>query len=199
MTAAVARPSPYISEGGFTTAYLHSLPEDGLRRELIDGSVVVSPSATLSHNMIGMWIATILDGANPSSEHVVSVDQSTIVDDNNEPRPDIVVARSEFLEQTPFPIDALLLAGEVVSPGSVMRDTEIKRALYAKAGVPSYWIVVPDLEAGTIALAELVLDEGTDAYRYATHYTTELFRTERPWPVEIDLPALAERMARYRR
>jgi len=67
------------------------------------------------------------------------------------------------------------------------------------AGVPSYWIVVPDRDAATIALAELVLDEQTRTYRYATHYTTDVFRTERPWPVKVDLPALAARMARYRR
>lgn len=186
-----------LSEGGFTAAYLHSLPEDGLRRELIDGSVVVSPLATYSHNIIARWIANVLEEANPGTEFVVSTDQSTTVDENNEPRPDIVVGRAEFLEETPCPIGSLLLAGEVVSPGSVLRDTETKRAAYARAGVPSYWIVVPDRDAATIALAELVLDEQTRTYRYATHYTTGVFRTERPWPVKVDLPALAARMARY--
>jgi Uma2 family endonuclease len=199
VTAAVSEHSRYISEGGFTAAYLHSLPEDGLRRELIDGSVVVSPSATWSHNIIARWIANVLEEANPGTDYVVSIDQSATVDDNNEPRPDIVVGRPEDLDQTPVPIDTLLLAGEVVSPGSVLRDTETKRALYARAQVPAYWIVVPDRAAGTIALAELVLDGESQAYRYSTHYTTGVFRTERPWPVEVDLPALAARLARYRK
>ncbi|HET8659449.1 MAG TPA: Uma2 family endonuclease [Micromonosporaceae bacterium] len=109
-----------------------------------------------------------------------------------------MVGRAEFLEETPCPVGSLLLAGEVVSPGSVLRDTETKRALYARAGVPSYWVVVPDRDAATIALAELVLDGQTHTYRYATHYTTGVFRTELPWPVKVDLPALAARMARYR-
>lgn len=199
MTAAVTDRPRFLSAGGFTAAYLHSLPEDGLRRELIDGSVVVSPSATYSHNIIARWIANALEEANPGTEYVVSTDQSTAIDENSEPRPDIVVGRADFLEETPCPIASLLLAGEVVSPGSVLRDTETKRALYARAGVPSYWIVVPDRGAGTIALVELVLDEQTRTYRYATHYTTDVFRTDRPWPVKVDLPALAARMARYRR
>jgi hypothetical protein len=65
--------------------------------------------------------------------------------------------------------------------------------------VPSYWIVVPEWDKPTIALAELVLDPGERQYRYATHYTTEVFRTERPWPVEIDPPALTERRANLMR
>jgi hypothetical protein len=32
----------------FTVADLHALPDDGLRCELIDGSLIVSPSATTS-------------------------------------------------------------------------------------------------------------------------------------------------------
>jgi Uma2 family endonuclease len=199
VTAALVEQPAYIEDGGFTAAYLHSLPEDGLRRELIDGSVVVSPSATLSHNTIARWIVNALEDSCPHAGLIASADQSVTVDDHNEPRPDIVVARVDHLDETPFTVRGLLLAGEVVSPSSVLRDTEVKRTLYAKAGVPSYWIVVPDREAGTIALAELVLNEETGTYRYATHYTTDVFRTELPWPVEIDLPGLAARMARYRR
>jgi Uma2 family endonuclease len=32
-----------------------------------------------------------------------------------------------------------------------LRDTETKRGLYARAGVPSYWIVVPDEENGEMS------------------------------------------------
>jgi hypothetical protein len=44
-----------------------------------------------------------------------------------------------------------------------------------------------------ISLAELRLDGGH--YRYATHYTAEVFRTDHPWPLVINLPALSERWA----
>ena len=43
---------------GFTVTDLHDLPEDGPRYELIDGSIIVSPSATMGHNTVARWIAT---------------------------------------------------------------------------------------------------------------------------------------------
>lgn len=196
-----APPSPFRDPGedGFTVADLHALPEEGPRYELIDGSIIVSPSATGNHNVIARWIANLLEEANPGDDYMVSTDQSVNIDDHNELRPDFVVMRTECQEESPFPIGDTLLVGEVVSPSSVLRDTETKRALYARAGVPSYWIIVAKKGDPTISLAELVLDEGATDYRYATHYTTEVFRTERPWPVEIDLPALSDRRARLLR
>lgn len=195
MTAApigLVQPDSY----GYTTADLHALPEDGLRYELIDGSIIVSPSATIDHNTIALWIASLLWESNPTDEFIVGTDQSTTVDDHNEPRPDVVVTRARHLRQTPFPIADAILVVEVVSPTSALRDTETKRALYARAAVPSYWIVVPEEDKPDIALAELVLDPGTGQYRYVTHYTTERFDTDRPWPVRIDLPTLTARRAR---
>lgn len=186
--------------GGYTVADLHSLPEDGPRYELIDGSIVVSPSATIDHNLIAHWIGALLDASNPGDEFVVGYDQSTTVDDRNEPRPDVVVASVAALRTTPFPIKDLRLAVEVVSPrSSYLHDTETKRALYARAEVPSYWIVIPEDDAPTIALAELVLDEDSRQYRYRTHYTTDAFSTDRPWSVTIDLPELTARREKLMR
>jgi Uma2 family endonuclease len=189
------RPS---SSRGFTTADLHALPDDGLRYELIDGSLEVSPSATTVHNAIARWIANLIEDANPGDEFAVGTDQSATVDEHSEPRPDVVVLRAEHVSESPFPIRDVALVVEVVSPSSALRDTETKRALYARAGVPAYWIVVADEDKETIALAELRL--GADAtYEFVTHYTTGVFTTAHPWPVTIDLPAMAERMARLRR
>ena len=185
---------------GYTTADLHALPEDGRLWELIDGSLIVSPSATIDHNMIAHWIWRALMDSNPfDDEFVVGADQSTTIDDHNEPRPDVIVAPAEFLRLTPFPIEGAQLVVEVVSPTSVLRDTEIKRVLYARAGVPSYWIVVPDADEPSIRLAELVLDGPGEQYRFATHYTSEVFETDRPWPVRIDLPRLIAKRARAMR
>ena len=182
---------------GYTTADLHALPDDGRRWELIDGSLIVSPSATLDHNAIARWIAQILEDSCPGDDLVVGTDQSTTIDEHNELRPDVIVAPAEFRQLRPFPIGGARLVVDVVSPTSVLRDTETKRALYAKAGVPSYWIVVPDADGPTIRLAELVLDEG--GYRVATHYTSDAFETECPWAVRIDLPGLIARRAKAMR
>jgi Uma2 family endonuclease len=42
---------------------------------------------------------------------------------------------------------------EIVSPDNVERATVLKRADYAEAGVPEYWIVNPD--EGTITVLKL--------------------------------------------
>ena len=198
MTAAlsgIAVPDIY----GYTTADLHALPDDGRRWELIDGSLIVSPSATIDHNTIALWIANILWDSKLSDEFVIGTDQSATIDDHNEPRPDVIVAPADYLQQSPFPIEGAQLVVEVISPTSVLRDTETKRALYARAGVPAYWIVVPDADKPTISLAELVLDEPGGSYRFATHYTTEVFETTTPWPIRVDLPQLIARRARNMR
>jgi Uma2 family endonuclease len=179
---------------GFTVSDLHALPDDGLRYELIDGSIIVSPSATTGHNLIARWIAEILEAASHDAQWLVSTDQSTSINDRNEPRPDLVVAHVRHIDRSPFPIGDTLLVGEVVSPNSALLGTETKRALYARAKVPAYWIVAPDKAKRQIALAELRLD-ANGAYQHRVHYTTEMFRTDHPWPVEIDLPALSLRWA----
>jgi Uma2 family endonuclease len=184
---------------GYTTADLHALPDDGRRWELIDGSLIVSPSATIDHNTVARWIAQILEDTCPVGDLVIGTDQSATIDDHNEPRPDVIVAPAEFLQLSPFPMAGTQLVVEVISPTSVLRDTEIKRALYARARVPAYWIVVPDAHEPTISLAELVLDEADGSYRFVTHYRTDVFETQVPWPIRIDLPALAARRPRQMR
>jgi Uma2 family endonuclease len=190
---------PRPNADGYTTADLHALPDDGRRWELIDGSLILSPSATISHNNIARWIAQILEESCPDAGLVVGTDQSATIDDHNEPRPDVVVAPARFWELSPFPITGTRLVVEVVSPTSELRDTETKRALYARAGVPAYWIVVPEAHEPTISLAELRLDEAEPHYRFITHYTSGVFETDVPWPVRIDLPALTAKRARIMR
>jgi Uma2 family endonuclease len=53
------------------------------------------------------------------------------------------------------------LVVEIVSPDNVERDTVIKRADYAQAGIPEYWIVNP--EEGTVTV--LKFEDGV----YMTH------------------------------
>jgi len=196
MTAALSKiPLPDVF--GFTTADLHALPDEQ-RWELIDGSLHVSPSATIDHNAVARWIAQALEDSAPEA-FVVGTDQSATIDQHNEPRPDVIVAPADYLQQSPFPMEGARLVVEVISPTSVLRDTETKRGLYARAGVPTYWIVVPDTDKPTISLAELVLDEPGGQYRFATHYTSDVFETQTPWPVRIDLPKLIAKRARMMR
>ena len=109
-----------------------------------------------------------------------------------------MVVRSKHLLRTPLPIGDAVLVVEVVSPTSGLRDRETKRALYARAGIPSYWLVEPDEKRPTIRLTEFAL--GADkAYVRVADRITGVFRTEAPWPVEFDLAALSARRAKLLR
>jgi Uma2 family endonuclease len=65
------------------------------------------------------------------------------IDKHNSPEPDIAFVASEHVDriQRGRVLGGPDLAVEIVSPDSVERDFEIKRDLYARAGVPEYWIV----------------------------------------------------------
>ena len=178
---------------GYTVDDLHAIPEDGRRYELIDGSIIVSPSATFGHNNLARWIANELERS-ASDRFVVGTDQSATIDDYNEPRPDVVVAQVKNVGRSPFPIDDAVLAVEVVSPSSVLRDRETKRALYARAGVPVYWLIEPDDKALKIRLTEFVLGGAEDYVRRGS-WESGVVQTDTPWTLEIDLDALTVRWA----
>lgn len=97
--------------------------------------------------------------------------------------PDVVVARAADargwrarLTGTP------LLVAEVLSPDSVLRDLNLKKAACERFGIPSYWVIDPDLDRPGLRAFEP--DGGT--YAEVAHVTGgEGFRAARPFGVEI--------------
>jgi Uma2 family endonuclease len=75
--------------------------------------------------------------------------------------PDLMLLRdvNDPRNQNAFWLGADLVV-EVVGPDDVERDTVIKRAEYAAAGIPEYWIV--HLEEATVTVLTLVHGEYVD-------------------------------------
>ena len=122
---------------------------DGNRYEIIEGELFVSCSPGLTHervliNLI-LRIGTFLE-ANPIGTIVGNV--GVILSNFSGVIPDLVVFLNEQVD-TIVKDDRLhgppALVIEVLSPGSanIRRDRVIKLQLYAKHGVPEYWIVDP--------------------------------------------------------
>lgn len=65
--------------------------------------------------------------------------------------PDLVLLldKNDARNQNAFWLGADLVV-EIVSPDQIKRDTVVKRADYAEAGIPEYWIVQPEEEAITV-------------------------------------------------
>jgi hypothetical protein len=72
MTAALSDVPP---AGGWTTDDLDALPEDGLRRELLDGVLLVSPCRTDIHQIIAGRLMVALEETCPDDLQVLQVDE----------------------------------------------------------------------------------------------------------------------------
>ncbi|MFC4131034.1 Uma2 family endonuclease [Hamadaea flava] len=192
MTAvADTRPS-YLDRTEWTVDDLQDLPEN-LNYELVNGRLIL-PSPTFTHQEIAIRVKLALDEHCPQT-HVVSTDQSIAIDNENEPRPDVVVIPVEHIDVSPVPVAGSLLAVEIVSASQSFREMADKATAYAIANIPHYWII--DSQEEQLYLAEMALDSQTGEYR-RIGATTGVFKTEQPYPVTIDLPALSTRYAKLR-
>jgi Uma2 family endonuclease len=178
-----------LPEEGVTAEEYDRMPEEICRRiEIVDGSIIVSPSATPRHNRIARMLANSLEEAAPAPWQVTTDVDLRISDvPLHNRRPDVLVFDGDP-DELPVRPQHVLLAVEIMSKGSVSADRLDKPAEYASVGIPHYWRI----EQG---------DAGLKAYTYVTDaikgtYTSTgvnsgTFKTERPFPVAIDLDTLA--------
>ncbi|MFI6228091.1 Uma2 family endonuclease [Micromonospora echinospora] len=182
MTAAPILPE----RSEWTVDDLDDLPKD-LPYELVNGRLIV-PSPTPLHQFVCARVMFALEMHCPD-DYFVSMDQSLAVDRRNEPRPDVVVIRVEQANRSPVPVQDAILAVEVVSPDSTIRDRYDKARLYGAAGVPAYWVIDPLREK--ITLTELLLSP-KGGYEPSVE-TDGMVTIDRPWKVTMDLPAWTAR------
>ena len=124
------------------------------RLELIDGELFVTPSPSLMHQIVIHRLDVLLDRAIVESGLglVIGAPFDVYLDEQNVPQPDLMavlwdrerVLGSARLESAPS------LAIEIISPSSATKDRVTKRNLYARHGVPEYWLVEPDAKTVTI-------------------------------------------------
>jgi len=189
MTAALELNLP--DKQDWTVDDLATLPKD-LRYELIDGRLIL-PAPLPFHQIVCRRVANAIE-VNCPDDIVVSFDQSVAIDSHNEPRPDVVLIREEGASRTPVLAADVLLAVEVISPESSIRDRRDKAKIYAYAGIPAYWIIDPLNER--VTFSEFLLSGGSYHRRVDTD---GLVTIDRPWPVTLDLPAWTGRRDRLRK
>jgi Uma2 family endonuclease len=133
----------------WTVQEVLALPEDNAHRyELFNGELVVSPAPARLHQRIatglGAELYTYLK--QHGREGTIFMGPADIWwDDANFVQPDILVAPPEEANGSWADMKHLLLIVEILSPGSQSRrrDREVKRRLYQKNQVATYWIVDP--------------------------------------------------------
>ncbi len=126
-----------------------ALPDDGMRHELVDGELLVSPAPCGRHQR---GVQMLYDRIKPFvHQHrlgaVMALPGDLDLRSANLVQPDLFVGAMvdgrEPVEWEEFGIPILVV--EVLSPSTAQYDRVKKRRLYQRVGVPVYWVV--DLDA----------------------------------------------------
>ncbi len=164
----------------FTIEDLDKMPDDGHRYELLDGTLIVSPAPGLPHQRVAAVLIAVLELACPE-ELVVFPNVNVRLGLASALEPDVVVASPPDISGVRL-LRAPLLAVEILSPDSALRDLNLKKAAYERFGVPSYWVVDPDLDRPTLRAFEL----SAGAYaEVADVADDQVFRAHRPFEAEV--------------
>lgn len=162
-----------------TQADLEALPDDGHRYELVDGSLIVTPSPVPRHQRLVVGLIMQLKLQCPEGFSLLVAPLDVVLSTHTVLQPDVLVARETDLTEANLPT-APVLAVEVLSPSTRHIDLGLKRAVYAEAGCPSYWVVDPDgprLTAWELADGRYV--------EVANVSGDESFQATNPFPVRI--------------
>jgi Uma2 family endonuclease len=145
MTAFVIAPS-YEPIGQLLSADEYDALPENSQRELVDGVVHVMATPTPWHQDVKIALVNAFRRTVPAGLRVTSEIEVRLRDLLRR-NPDVLVVRAEgFDRRTPFlRPEQVVLAVEVVSPGSESTDRLVKPVEYAMAGIPHYWRV----ESGT--------------------------------------------------
>ncbi|MET0863703.1 MAG: Uma2 family endonuclease [Nakamurella sp.] len=139
--------------GEWTVEMLDALPEDNLRYELLDGTLLVSPSRVPLHQAVIGELYLLLRAACPPDHFVFLSPLDWRPDGRTSLEPDLLVVRrdrigSKNIQETPT------LVVEVISPSSARIDRMLKFSRYAEGGIEQYWMVDPRVPS--IAVYRLV-------------------------------------------
>jgi Uma2 family endonuclease len=169
------------STSGYTVAELHAMPDDGRRRELIDGMLFVSPAPGWPHQEMALALYRVLHAVCPPALHVLAAPFAVTTSLVDEVQPDVLVARFADLTRANLPAAPVMVA-EVASRSTRLHDRNTKMAHYERLGVPVYWLLDPD---GAGALEVFELDTGGRYVTIAGAVGDEVVEVARPFPVTV--------------
>jgi Uma2 family endonuclease len=173
-----------VRPDGFTISDLDELRPDGRRYELLDGTLIVSPSPRWEHQWAVRAVYEAIRKLCPPNLEAFPVPLEVSQGEHTYFEPDLVVVRNyDLVEGVRFRCVPVLVV-EVVSPSSRGIDNVLKRHAYARIGVPHYWIVDID-EPAVVALrlvdggyAELARAEGDEVLAVGEPFPVELVPDE---------------------
>jgi Uma2 family endonuclease len=151
------------SKTRYAYADLERFPEDNLRREIIDGELIVTAAPSTRHQRaVVELVGALFAYRNENGGELFPAPTDVFFSDSNVVEPDVLFVRADHAERVEkkFVRSAPDVVVEVSSPSTRRLELVRKRELYERFGVPEYWYV--DLQADRIEVFRL--EEG----RYET-------------------------------
>jgi Uma2 family endonuclease len=161
-----------------------------LRLELLDGELILTPSPTHWHNDLAYELKhdlrpQMVTGLVVSSDLDVHLENTDRI-----MRPDVLLVRKDAVLGNAKPLSRdVLLAIEIVSPGSTFNDRRTKPEVYAAAGL-DYWRIENEQR-------QLVLYRHWPDDRKPDRVTGKHIETVGPVTLTLDLDGLRDRIAKY--
>jgi Uma2 family endonuclease len=132
-------------------ADLERAPEDGRRYELYDGEVFVVPAPLPKHQIVTLAISDFVRGyAREHGGFAVVSPIDIVFSDYDVLQPDVIYFspdRAHLVDVNRVIRHAPDLCVEVLSPSTAATDRGKKMQMFARYGVPEYWIVDPAAES----------------------------------------------------
>lgn len=142
------------AEVPFTYREYALLPDDGRRHELIEGDFYVTPAPTPMHQTVSRRLqhALMTQLEDTGVAFVFDAPIDVILSETTVVQPDLAIvrrARREVISKRGIegPPD---IVAEILSPSSRGQDEFLKKTVYARFGIPEYWLV--DTEHGFITI-----------------------------------------------
>ena len=144
---------------------LLAMPDDGRRYEIHGGALVVVPSPLPCHQIAVTELVTLLcEYGRRSGGIALAAPLDLVLDEHDVVQPDVVffrTSRRHLVQPYAVTRAAPDIAVEVLSPATASVDRGRKMRIFARYGVPEYWIVDPV----RLEIEVHVLEDG--AYRRA--------------------------------
>lgn len=148
--------------------------------ELLDGLIVSEFPPRPAQASCAQWLSRRLCGSLDGS-YAVRPRIPLVFGEWNQPEPDLAVVRAPAEDRR---LEAALLVVEVAGD-SLRKDRKVKAAVYARAGVPEYWIVNVEGKA-----VEVFTDPAAGGYRRAREIARPAVLAAESLPVSFSLAEL---------
>jgi Uma2 family endonuclease len=139
-------PNPPLMRKKFRTDEVYQMMEIGILPEesgweLIDGEIIHRMTIGSKHAAIVKKLNRIFTRVF-EDEVIISIQDPIHIDEYNEPEPDIALLKPRddfYAKQHPEPKDVLLVIE--ISDSTLNYDREVKKEIYAEAGIDEFWLI----------------------------------------------------------